>query len=197
MAQSFTREQALDYLESRGLLTKDRDKYTTAYAKRLASSAARSQEEGKGFSRAKARGKASPEHIVPNYEFGPLKEGETRDRFSEQYRLSGPTTTSDLRSLKTVVDRRRAAKGLPKATRSLLIIHGKSKYKYAKDTDKVEGVYTEQSLALYILAPELNQSIKENQDIVEFVNQLWEPLANSHHQQDEWEEVYSISMRVN
>jgi hypothetical protein len=192
MAQSFTREQALDYLQDRGLLTKARDKYSTAYAKRLASSAARAQEEGKGFSRAKARGKAGPEHIVPNYEQRTLQEGEHRDRFSEQYRLVGPTTTSDLRSLKTVVDRRRKAKGLPKATKYLLVIHGKSKYKHPKGSP----VYTEQTLALYVESKELNQAIKENQPIVDFVNELWSPLPNSQHQQDEWEEVYSISIKV-
>lgn len=193
MAQSFTREQALDYLSSRGLLTKPRDKYTTAYAKRLASSAARSQEEGKGFSRAKARGKAGPEHLVPNHQQRTLAEGEHRDRFAEQYRLSGPKTTSDLRSLKTAVDRRRRAKGLPKATKYLFIVHGRSKYKHSRNE---AGVYTEQSLALYVQSKELNQAIKENQPILDFVNELWTPLAGSQGQQDEWEEVYSIAMKV-
>src|SRR6202051_4749143 len=97
---SFTRESALDYLQQRGLLTKAREQYTTAYAKRLASSYSKAEASGKKTTRAAARGKAGPEHIVPNYQYGPLRAGEARDRFSEPYRVTFPGTVSDLKPLK-------------------------------------------------------------------------------------------------
>lgn len=190
----FTRESALDYLEQKKLLTKPRDQYTTAYAKRLASSYSRAESAGKTVSRKQARGKAGPEHIVPNYERGPLPKGEPRDRFSEQYRITFPETVSDLKPLKLVVDRRRRQKGLPKAKLYTLIIFGKVKYKHPKNP---EGAYVDQTLAMHISQADLSDYLKNhpNMDIVEFINLFWQPMKR-HDEQPDWETIYTIAMKV-
>jgi hypothetical protein len=188
MAQSaFTRESALDYLASRGLLTKGREDYTTAYAKRLASSYRKAETSGKRTSRAAARGKAGPEHIVPNKnpEAGPV------DRFAEQYRIGFPETVSDLKSLKLSVDRRRRAKGLPKANPYTLTMHGKSRYKHPANQG---GTYTDQTLSMHISASDMQDYLKNHPDmpILDFVNHFWQPMKQS----DEWESIISIAMKV-
>ncbi len=192
MAQSsFTREQALDFLAQRGLLTKAREEYTTAYAKRLASTYRRGEASGKSTSRAAARGHRTTEHVIPNYQAGPLPEGVPRDRFSEQYRVNFPETVSDLKTLKTSVDRRRSAKGLPKADLYTLTIYGSSRYKHAKNT---KGIYMLQTLSLHISPKAFAADLKTKADlpILDYINELWQPIK----QEDEWEEVISISLKV-
>jgi len=187
-----TKEQALDFLEQRGLLTKARSEYKdAAYVKRIASDYRRAEEAGKKTSRAAARGHRTTEHIVPNYQAGPLPEGVARDRFSEQYRVGLPETVSDLKTLKLSVDRRRRAKGLPKADFYTLTVHGLSKYKHPKN---MSGVYTEQTLSLHITTKDLTDALKNHGDmpILDFVNQKWSPVKH----EDEWEEIISIAMKV-
>jgi len=187
-----TKEQALDFLEQRGLLTKARSEYKdAAYVKRLASDYRRAEEAGKKTSRAAARGHRSTEHVIPNYQAGPLPEGVARDRFSEQYRVSFPETVSDLKTLKTSVDRRRRAKGLPKANPYVLTIYGSSRYKHPKNPT---GIYTLQTLSLHVDEPKLQDYLKNHptMPILEFVNRLWQPVK----QEDDWEEIISIAMKV-
>jgi len=188
MAQSpFTRDTALDFLEQRKLLTKPRGEYTTAYAKRLASSYRKAESTGKKTTRAAARGKAGPEHIIPNKnpEVGPI------DRFAEQYRIGLPETVADLKPLKLSVDRRRRAKGLPKADMYTLTMHGKSRYKHPKNGS---GTYTDQTLSMHISRDDLADALKNQPDmpILDFVNQHWSPVKH----EDEWEEIISISLKV-
>lgn len=188
---SMTREEAITYLSSKGLLTKAPESYSTSYVKRLASAYSRAEQRGRSTTRTAARGKAGPEHIVPNYARGPLPEGEKRDRFSEQYRIAFPETVSDLRPLKLAVDRRRKAKGLTKAKIYTLVIFGKSRYKHPKNK---EGGYTYQTLAMHISALDLAYYLKEqpDMDIVEFINLFWQPLRT----EDEWESIETIAMKV-
>ncbi len=188
MAQSpFTRESALDYLQQRGLLTKARTDYSTAYAKRLASSYRKAESSGRSTTRAAARGKAGPEHIIPNKnpENGPV------DRFAEQYRIGLPETVADLKPLKLSVDRRRRAKGLPKAKVYTLTVHGRSKYKHPKNPT---GDYTLQTLSMHITPLELSFYLKNHVDmpILDFVNAFWQPMKH----EDEWEDILSIAMKV-
>ena len=188
---SMTREEAIAYLSSRGLLTKAPESYSTPYVKRLASAYSRAEQKGRSTSRTVARGKAGPEHIVPNYARGPLPEGVPRDRFSEQYKIVFPETVSDLKPLKLSVDRRRKAKGLPKAKIYTLVIYGKTRYKHPKNPS---GSYTYQTLAMHISALDLAYYIKEqpDMDIVEFINLFWQPLRT----EDEWERIETIAMKV-
>lgn len=191
--QVFTRDSAIAYLSKRGLLTKAPGSYSTDYVKRLASQYSRAEQQGKTISRAKARGKAGPEHVVPNYARGPLPEGTPRDRFSEQYRIWFPETVSDLRSLKQAVDRRRKQKGLRPPDTYLLTIFGRVKYKHPKNNPT--GAYIEQTLSMHISRLDLNDYLKNHpdMDIVEFINLFWQPLRP---EAEEWESIESISMKV-
>jgi len=186
-----SREQALDYLAKRGLLTKARESYTTAYAKRLASAYGRAEKTGRTPSRTAARGKAGPEHLVPNYARGPLRENERRDRFSEQYRISLPETVSDLKPLKLSVDRRRRTLGLGQVNPYTLVVQGLTRYRSPKNP---EGELILQTLVMYLSAKDFAYWLKNhgNVPIVDFINRFWSPLKQS----EEWEEIISIALKV-
>ncbi len=185
---SFTREEALTYLEQRGLLTKARESYTTAYAKRLASSYSKATSSGRSTSRKAARGKAGPTHIIPKQQLRPLQEGERRDRFSEQYITYGPEVVGDLRSLKLAVDRRRTQKGLAREIVYTMTMTGLTSYK------TISGDYAKQTFSMYISQKELSDYLKNHKEmpVVDFVNIFWQPLKP----EEVWESIEHIALNV-
>jgi hypothetical protein len=109
-----SREQALDYLQSKGLLTKSRSEYTTAYAKRLASQYKRADAVGKPLTRKEARGKhpgkqeprvrptrykrAAAEKVIPEGTMGPLQKHErySTGKEKEHAIVLAPNVVKDL-----------------------------------------------------------------------------------------------------